>query len=117
MKPESDLAWYSVRCVLVHEWSGEDDYTYEERVTLWHASSAEVAIERAEEEVHDYAASLRDDNSSSSYVGLAQCYWIADDVSSGAEIFSLMRDSALEPDEYLTRFFDTGSERQRTLGD
>lgn len=30
----------------------------------------------------------------------------------GAEVFSLMRDSDLEPDDYLDAFFSTGNERQ-----
>ncbi|MGH2943305.1 MAG: hypothetical protein ACRDLN_11105 [Solirubrobacteraceae bacterium] len=30
----------------------------------------------------------------------------------GAEVFSLMRDSVLEPADYVDRFFDTGDERQ-----
>lgn len=29
-----------------------------------------------------------------------------------AKVFSLMRNSELEADDYLTTFFDTGSERQ-----
>jgi len=30
----------------------------------------------------------------------------------GSEVFSLLRNSDLQPDEYLNAFFDTGSERQ-----
>ena len=33
-------------------------------------------------------------------------------VTSGAEVFSLARDSELASDEYLDSFFDTGTERQ-----
>jgi hypothetical protein len=33
----------------------------------------------------------------------------------GAEIFSLMRDSDLAPEDYLDSFFDTGTEGQRTM--
>ena len=43
---------------------------------------------------------------------LAQCYRLADDVADGAEIFSLMRDSELEPQQYLDTFFDVGTELQ-----
>jgi hypothetical protein len=30
----------------------------------------------------------------------------------GTEVFSLMRDSVLEPNAYLSTFFETGTERQ-----
>jgi hypothetical protein len=35
----------------------------------------------------------------------------------GIEVFSLMRVSALPSGEYIRSFFDTGSERQRPLGE
>ncbi|MDH2413880.1 hypothetical protein [Nocardioides sp. CER19] len=31
-------------------------------------------------------------------------------------LFSLIRESALEPDDYLDRFFDTGGEREQASG-
>jgi len=31
----------------------------------------------------------------------------------GDEVFSLIRESELAPDDYISRFFDTGKERQR----
>jgi len=34
----------------------------------------------------------------------------------GDEVFSLIRASELSPDEYITRFFDTGCENQETAG-
>ena len=36
--------------------------------------------------------------------------------SEAAEVFSLMRDSNLEPDAYVDRFFNTGRERQGDYG-
>jgi len=35
----------------------------------------------------------------------------------GAEVFSLLRESDLEPDAYLDAFFDTGTERQTESGE
>ena len=35
-------------------------------------------------------------------------------LGSGHELFSLMRDSDLSPDEYVDRFHHTGAERTRT---
>ncbi len=47
------------------------------------------------------------------HLGLAQAYRLPDDViEAGTEIFSLIRDSVLEPGEYLSTFFDTGGEHQ-----
>lgn len=77
---------------------------------MWRASSADVAIARAEAEAVEYADSI--DGSSDSYLGIAQSYRLPDPPTDGAEVFSLMRESALEPEEYLDAFFDTGGERQ-----
>jgi hypothetical protein len=50
------------------------------------------------------------------YLNFCQSYAMFDEVAaSSIEVFSLLRDSALEPDEYLSRFFDTGSERERDI--
>jgi hypothetical protein len=46
------------------------------------------------------------------YTGLAQAS-LYNPPSDGAEVFSLIRDSQLSPDDYLNTFFDTGSERQQ----
>ncbi len=108
--------WYAVRCVFAtdHNQSfgptdlDQDESTYEERITLWLAPSAETAIEHAEVEAHEYAEAV-----GSRYVGLAQSYWLADRVGHGAEVFSLIRKSKLSPTDYLDRFFDTGDEYQR----
>jgi hypothetical protein len=96
--------WYAVRCIFR---AGE---AYEERITLWRAASLDDAIERAEAEARTYAAELLPDPDA--YVGLAQAYALADPPGDGAEVFSLIRDSPLEPEAYLDRFFDTGDERQ-----
>ncbi len=94
------MAWYAVRCVFRHKEFG----SYEERITLWRASSFDDAIARAEQEAAEYPAS---------YVGLAQAYALDDDpAESGAEVFSLIRRSRLAPEAYLNRFFDTGAEFQ-----
>jgi hypothetical protein len=86
---------------------------YEERITLWLAASAEEAIERAEAEAREYARTIEE--SPDSYLGIAQSYRLVDTPADGAEVFSLMRSSTLEPDEYLDTFFDTGTERQKTV--
>jgi len=98
------MAWYSVRCLF--EWGTG---TYEERITMWEASSFEEAIALAEAEAVKYAA----ETVTPQYIGLAQCYEISDGrPQAGDEIYSLLRDSDLQADEYLSSFFDTGRERQ-----
>lgn len=108
MSDHQDLTWYSVRCVFaVGSPPSTADETYEERVTLWRARSAEEALARAEAEARQYGAGL-----GCTYLGLAQSYRLADDLGDGSEVFSLMRTSALAPDDYLDTFFDAGSEHQ-----
>ncbi|MER7128363.1 hypothetical protein [Streptosporangium saharense] len=99
--------WYAVRCLF----RGSAWNTYEERITLWHADSAEAAILLAEQEAAEYA-----DDLGFEYLNFAQSFKIFDAViEQGTEVFSLFRDSDLESDAYLTAFFDTGSEREQKL--
>jgi hypothetical protein len=105
-EPEGEPGWFGVRCVF--RWAQPP--TYEERITLWEAESLDDAIAMAETEAAAYARRL-----DSEYLEIAQAYWIGPSrPAHGSEAFSLMRDSELEPDEYLDTFFDTGQERQRT---
>jgi hypothetical protein len=107
-EPEEDgePGWFGVRCIF--RWS--DPPTYEERLTLWEADSLDQAIEKAEQEAVAYATQLR-----SEYLQIAQAYWIGPDrPGEGAELFSLLRDSELDADDYIDAFYDTGSERMRT---
>jgi hypothetical protein len=98
--------WFGVRCVF--RWSRPS--TYEERITLWEADSLDDAIAQAESEARAYAERLN-----SEFLDIAQAYWIgADRPQAGSEVFSLMRDSTLDSDDYLDAFYDTGRERQRT---
>ena len=49
---------------------------------------------------------------------LAQAYGpLDDDPGDGIAVSSLMRQSELAATEYLTRFFDTGAERQQSEDD
>lgn len=101
--------WYAVRCVFRTAWMGEgpspNEQLYEERVTLWQASSLEEAIALAEDEAEEYAGDEDE------YLEIAQAYQLYDEPGHGAEVFSLMRASHLQPDAYLDAFFDTGKER------
>jgi hypothetical protein len=102
-------SWFSVRCHFrwSAEWKGEP---YEERITIWIADSADQAIALAEAEAHEYAESC-----GLEYLGLAQSYLIGnldEGLGTGTEVYSLLRDSGLEPDDDLDQFFDTGREHE-----
>jgi hypothetical protein len=97
--------WFGVRCIF-HDPEG----TYEERITLWRADTFDEAVAMAEQEAVEYAADV-----GSQFLGFAQAYVMPDAPGPGAEVFSLLRDSDLEPDEYLDAFFDTGCEREASL--
>ncbi len=99
-----EMFWFGVRCVL----RSNEPQAYEERVTIWRASSFPEAIQRAEKEAKEYG-----DDVGMEYVGLTQAYKTTiDDIQDGVEVFSLIRDSDLPANEYIGRFFATGSERQ-----
>lgn len=98
--------WYCARCIF--RW--EDGGCYEERLTLWRAESLTDAIRIAEVEAAAYARQFED--CPLSYAGLAQACKLDGDPGHGAEVFSLLRGSDLEPDAYLSDFFDTGQEHQ-----
>lgn len=110
-----DGEWYAVRCVLLDrshkaETEAGSDKSYEERITLWMAHTAEAAVRRAEQEAEEYGRDVGSD-----YVGLAQSFHLAETLQDGCEVFSLIRRSPLPENQYLSRYFDTGGERQQVV--
>ncbi len=107
--------WFAVRMVVVEDqnrpWGPDDlasgEFDYEERITLWRAPDADAAIALAEAEAEQYVA-----NVGGEALGFAQSYSLGDDLGHGVEVFSLIRRSALAPEEYIDRHFDTGTEHQ-----
>jgi hypothetical protein len=69
------------------------------------------AVELAEAEAGEYAGTV-----DGRYLGLAQAYQLADEIGHGVELFSLIRDSGLDPERYLSTFFDTGTGHQGRVG-
>ena len=69
----------------------------------------DAAIALAEAEVAEYCSDFDD----ATPLALIQAYQLLAEPRHGAEAYSLMRDSELSAGEYLTRYFDTGAERQR----
>jgi hypothetical protein len=105
------MAVFSVRCVF--RWESRPGqvrkYLYEERITLWTASDSDEAIASAEEEARSYASDSNDE-----YLGFCQSYALVEEAGpNGIEVFSLLRESDLEPSQYLDAFFATGNEHER----
>ena len=98
------MTWFSVRCIF-----GLAESMYEERITIWQAESADQAIEFAEVDAEESAKGI------GRYLGLAQSFDMFAEPDVGAEIFSLIRTSDLDDEEYLARFFNTGSEHARDM--
>ena len=99
---------YSVRCIF--RWRPRQDqkakHLYEERITLWQAKSIDHAIELAEQEAEAYASEDME------FLGYSQAYALfAPVTANGIEVFSLLRESDLDPDNYIDTYFDTGRER------
>jgi hypothetical protein len=105
------MNWFSVRSVYRFEGWAEGRDVYEERVVLLKAEDFDAAIAKAEIEADCYVTDLQDGE----VVPIFQCYAMFDEPGDGAEIFSLMRVSDLEPDAYVDHFFETGEERQRPV--
>lgn len=109
---DAEPSWYAVRSVVRLDAPDRPGSAYEERITLWRATSFDEATEKAEAEARSYAAGL--DLTPDAITGLWQSYHLFDEPGDGAEIFSLMRVSELEPNAYLETFFDVGTERQQS---
>ena len=105
------MPWFGVKCVFQISLAAETPghRVYEERVTIWTASSFDEAIQKAEAEASEYAGENH------KYLGYCDAFELYDDPSlEGAEVYSLMRESRKEADDYVNTFFDTGRERTRT---
>jgi hypothetical protein len=104
---DEETRWYAVRSLFQ---TSDDERAYEERITLWRAATVDEAVAKAAAEAAEYA-----EFAGASYLAdFGQVYEIADvPPRDGAEVFSLLRDSPLDPGDYVERFFDTGNERQQ----
>ena len=101
-----------MRCLFRHKRSDvtHGHNLFEERVVIVQARSFDEAMEAAERDAADYS-----DPPAVEYLGFAQAYEMAAEPTlQPIEVFSLMRESALEPDPYIDTFFATGTERERS---
>ena len=118
MDAEEETNWYAVRSVFRAQATAEfapadladGESSYEERITLWQATTFDEAIELAEAEAVEYAEFMGVEY----LADFGQAYNVADvPPRNGTEIFSLTRYSPLAAEPYLERFFETGRERQQ----
>lgn len=115
MGMESGPQWFSVRCLFrTVPKHAELRFVYEERIVVLRAFDLDDAIRRAEQEAKKYAPAA---GTSTRYTGYSMAYaFDADDrIGDATEVFSLLRDSDLDLDDYLDRFHDTGNEYCRTM--
>jgi len=99
------VTWYSVRHVI------RNSRAFEERITLWDASSFEEAVEVAKGEAQAYASI----DPSWELLNFFQVFSLGDRPGSGDEVFSLIRESDLDAEGYVTEFFESGKELQTDL--
>ncbi len=103
-----DEPWFSARCIFRHRGSDTRPSSYEDRIILLRADDFDHAILRAEEEARAYA------DEGVEYLECLDIYHLFESsIGDRTEIFSLLRDSELSPQDYITRYFHTGSERWR----
>ena len=96
------MRWFAVRHVI------RNGSNSEERITIWNRSTDEDAIDAARVEAERYAGSLDD----ACVLDVFQSYRMFDPPEDGAELFSLIRSSELDSEEYVDRFLSTGEEFQ-----
>ena len=104
--------WYGIKCVFRHadmktELAGAS--LFEERIVLVTADNEDEAIAAAEVDARSYA-----EDTGCEYLEFASCFHSFDEkIVHLSEVYSIMRESTLDPSEYLNHFYDTGKERDR----
>lgn len=105
-----DILWFGARSIYQVEKSNtviSPNKLYEERIVLISASSPDEALIKAEKEAGIYAT-----NNDMTYLGYINVFELyRSKIDEGTEVYSLMRESELDENAYIDRFFDTGSER------
>jgi hypothetical protein len=103
--------WYGAKCLFLHR-----DATglcpgrvYEQRIVLVRASSQEAAIRAAEANAREYA-----DDNDAVYLGFVDTFHIfSENLGDGTEVYSLMQTSQLERDEFVSKYFDDGTQHSQ----
>ena len=103
----SEGTWFGAKTL--YRWpdaygeAGRGGYVYEERIVLLRARDQDDAIVRAEEEAARYVQAAEN---GTEHLGSVIVYEMFDDVGDGAEVFSLLRSTPLDPQTFLGRYHD-----------
>jgi hypothetical protein len=103
--------WFAAKCIFAHPDSPKSARrtVYEERIVLLRAGDADDAIRRAEVEAAHYAA-----ETSVTFIDeFVTTFELFDKPREMAEVYSLMRTSALSPRAFIDRYHDDGTEHAR----
>jgi hypothetical protein len=106
----SDERWFGAKTI--YRWrpvagaNAEGEHLYEERVVLLRARDLADALVRGEVAAEQYARDLEHGE----YLGFIDVYEISDDILDGAEIYSLLRSSPLDARDFVTRYYDDGTQ-------
>ena len=106
MNEGSGKTWFGAKTVLRHPGLEREPgkSCYEERVVLIHASDEEEALKLAEQEANEYADGL-----ATKFLGYVNIFRMDCTLGSLAEVFSIMRTTTMEEDEFVTHFYDDGT--------
>ena len=107
------MKWYAVRLIFKHSRVDTEDFefAYEERITIWNASSELEAHKLARKEAASYAEIEGCEVSETS-----DCSVLFDPpTESGAEVWFAVRRSNLDFDNYQKTFAFTGGENFREI--
>ena len=104
-----DLQWYGVKCLIEHYGLSEEPgaHVYEERIVVVRAPDFDEAIRRAELAVTAYAQEI-----GARYMEYCNAYkMVAPTIEDGTEVYSVMREGPLSDDEFITRYYDDGTDK------
>jgi hypothetical protein len=105
------MEWFGARTLYLHEnRKAGDSNLYEERIVMIKANDFDEAIAKAESEAKEYVS----DESEIKFLGFVSVFNLFEKhITDKTEVYSLMRGSKLNSDDYITAFFDTGTERSK----
>lgn len=114
----SDGCWFGAKTL--YRWpdfyteAGRGEYVYEERVVVLRARNQDDAIVHAEAEAIEYASAA---NEGMEYLRSVEVYEMFDDIGHGAEVFSLLRTTPLDPPSFLERYHNPAGLHSRAVGE
>jgi hypothetical protein len=108
-----DEPWYAAKCVFLHKGFPvkPGSHVYEERILLVRAGSWEQAMDKATREAAEYVKGI-----DAQLVQVVDVYHLYEtEIGDGAEVYSLMRTTPLEPPEFVRHYFLDGTEHCREI--